>query len=288
MTYYEILGVPENASNAEIRDAYRKLAKDYHPDKFKGSDRPFREIQEAWEVLKDDEKKRRYDQNLHERNYSDTGRTHANTNSINQTAPVNHPQSNQSPPVKKKKDNSGWLAILITAGVFGFLILIGTLGSSSDTGTTNLPNDSTNNSRILASPVPTKTKEQIMSEAVPVAITALTREPSKYKFSSFGKYVTFDGKLDRFFKDKKTGDVFGGAVIEVSNKEILNDNTKEIFISFDKSIDLSRVNEKDTIKFYGFVTGVVESVNASGASTGNMYTNVEVLYINDLTTKYSN
>jgi DnaJ-class molecular chaperone len=64
MTLYDILGVSESASNAEIRDAYRNLAKEYHPDKFPGSDKPFREIQEAWEILKDTDKKRAYDSKL--------------------------------------------------------------------------------------------------------------------------------------------------------------------------------------------------------------------------------
>ena len=61
--YYEILGVPRSASADEIRKAYRKLAKKYHPDvsKEKDADVRYREINEAYEVLKDPDKRGRYD-----------------------------------------------------------------------------------------------------------------------------------------------------------------------------------------------------------------------------------
>ena len=66
--YYEILGVSRKASEQEIKTAYRKLARQYHPDASKGSkeakkvaEEKFKEIGEAYEVLKDPEKRRRYD-----------------------------------------------------------------------------------------------------------------------------------------------------------------------------------------------------------------------------------
>ena len=61
--YYEILGVPRSATKDEIRKAYRKLAKQHHPDvsKDNGSDARYKEINEAYEVLKDPEKRERYD-----------------------------------------------------------------------------------------------------------------------------------------------------------------------------------------------------------------------------------
>lgn len=62
--YYETLGVSRNASLKEIQTAYRKLAKQYHPDvnKAKNAEDKFKEIAEAYEVLRDEEKRRRYDQ----------------------------------------------------------------------------------------------------------------------------------------------------------------------------------------------------------------------------------
>ena len=62
--YYEVLGVSKDASDAEIKSAFRKLAKKYHPDVCKDSDGPekFKEAQEAYSVLSDKDKKARYDQ----------------------------------------------------------------------------------------------------------------------------------------------------------------------------------------------------------------------------------
>jgi curved DNA-binding protein len=61
--YYEILGIPKDASKDVIKDAYRKLALQYHPDRNKspGAEEKFKEISEAYAVLSDDEKRQQYD-----------------------------------------------------------------------------------------------------------------------------------------------------------------------------------------------------------------------------------
>ncbi|MFA5773238.1 MAG: molecular chaperone DnaJ [Candidatus Paceibacterota bacterium] len=60
--YYETLGVNKNASKDEIKKAFHKQAHKYHPDKNKGDDKKFKEVNEAYQVLSDDQKRSRYDQ----------------------------------------------------------------------------------------------------------------------------------------------------------------------------------------------------------------------------------
>src|SRR5574344_349488 len=63
--YYEILGVDKSADSKEIKKSYRKLAKKYHPDLNKGSEEAaekLKEVNEAYEVLSDEDKRRKYDQ----------------------------------------------------------------------------------------------------------------------------------------------------------------------------------------------------------------------------------
>lgn len=61
--YYETLGISKGASKDEIKSAYRKLAKKYHPDnKETGNEASFKEVQEAYDILFDDQKRATYDQ----------------------------------------------------------------------------------------------------------------------------------------------------------------------------------------------------------------------------------
>ncbi|MEG1351322.1 MAG: molecular chaperone DnaJ [Bacilli bacterium] len=66
--YYETLGVNKNASDADIKSAFRKLAKQYHPDvnKDSGAEAKFKEVQEAYSVLSDSQKRSQYDQFGHD------------------------------------------------------------------------------------------------------------------------------------------------------------------------------------------------------------------------------
>ena len=62
--YYKVMGVARDATDAQIKQAYRKLARKYHPDvsKEKDAEARFKDVGEAYEVLKDPEKRAAYDQ----------------------------------------------------------------------------------------------------------------------------------------------------------------------------------------------------------------------------------
>ena len=62
--YYQTLGVPKSASQADVKKAFRKLAREYHPDRNPGdkaAERKFKDVNEANEVLSDPEKRKQYD-----------------------------------------------------------------------------------------------------------------------------------------------------------------------------------------------------------------------------------
>lgn len=80
--YYKIIGISKNASEKEIKQAYRKLARTYHPDvnpNNKNAEKKFKEINEAYEVLKDSEKRKKYDLLGENWQYAQTGQGSAGT-----------------------------------------------------------------------------------------------------------------------------------------------------------------------------------------------------------------
>jgi DnaJ-class molecular chaperone len=63
-SYFAILGISPNATVDEIRSAYRRLAKEFHPDHYTGSSRRFRDIQEAYAVLANSRRRREYEKSI--------------------------------------------------------------------------------------------------------------------------------------------------------------------------------------------------------------------------------
>ena len=62
MDYYDILGVSKSASDKELKSAYKKKSMEHHPDRTGGSDEKFKEVNEAYQVLSNPEKRQMYDQ----------------------------------------------------------------------------------------------------------------------------------------------------------------------------------------------------------------------------------
>lgn len=86
-TYYKVLGVSPGNSQDEIKQAYRRLAKENHPDLHPGdeaAEERFKEIGEAWETLGDAEKRKKYDRKL----AGDTVRTQAKKPAGRKNAPM--------------------------------------------------------------------------------------------------------------------------------------------------------------------------------------------------------
>lgn len=88
--YYKILGVSKEADAATIKKAFRKLAKQYHPDTNSGNpeaQKRFQEINEAYSILGDEEKRKEYDENAHFGKQS----TSTNTNTDRNTSKTANP-----------------------------------------------------------------------------------------------------------------------------------------------------------------------------------------------------
>jgi curved DNA-binding protein CbpA len=91
--YYKILSVGEQASQPEIKKAFRDLAKKYHPDTNKGKEELFKEVNEAYQVLSDSTVKQEYDQVRQATSPSPRAHNSSSTSSSNQQK--NQQQKNQ-------------------------------------------------------------------------------------------------------------------------------------------------------------------------------------------------
>lgn len=114
--YYKILGVASNASNDDIKAAFRKLAKEYHPDLhsnnplIKLADEKFKEINEAYEILNDEKKRKEYDaqrEPIFEKNNQSRGNSTSESSQNNDNLYNERSKYSETPPKTQKRKSAG-------------------------------------------------------------------------------------------------------------------------------------------------------------------------------------
>jgi curved DNA-binding protein CbpA len=117
--YYDILGVSYDATFNEIKEAFRKKVKEVHPDKEKGNATQFNRVKKAYDVLKNVEKRRRYDDFLFK-----------NFNDISQDLKKEAPhRTNPTITVVNIRKNKGKRTTLATVTINAAVIMLGILGN---------------------------------------------------------------------------------------------------------------------------------------------------------------
>jgi curved DNA-binding protein CbpA len=126
-TLYDILGIPSSSTTEEIKAAYKKLAKQHHPDKNAGSnwhEEQFKKINQAYQVLSDASKRRQYDSRLEYEAFQQQNKT--NGNNSRPTPKTEYKRSVYASKKSKSAKNSALYKIyLIIAGVFLFTGIAG-------------------------------------------------------------------------------------------------------------------------------------------------------------------
>ncbi len=122
-TLYDILGIPSSSSFEEIKAAYKKLAKQHHPDKNAGSnwhEEQFKKINQSYQVLSDPVKRKQYDDRLEYEAFQKQKKTYVNPTIPKQKTENRNPRPSTKRPVKKK-NSFDYETYLIIAGIFLFI-----------------------------------------------------------------------------------------------------------------------------------------------------------------------
>ncbi|MDR1896463.1 MAG: DnaJ domain-containing protein [Prevotellaceae bacterium] len=109
MNYYKILGLTPEASPEEIKSAFRKLSKAYHPDRKGGSTELFCEINQAYQVLRDPLQRAEYDRLLYHKQERYKPR---NESQYAQRQHNNPPEDTESPDTRSERNNTGCIIVV--------------------------------------------------------------------------------------------------------------------------------------------------------------------------------
>lgn len=129
--YYEVLRIPTNATQKEIRDAYIKMSKDFHPDSnSKGNHANFVKINEAYSVLSKAKTRRYYDMDLkynsNNNNNSSSSENNGYHNTFKQwkTYEMYYEQNKKSPSIEDRKKAIRFCATMVILGVLGHAAIV--------------------------------------------------------------------------------------------------------------------------------------------------------------------
>ncbi len=213
--------------------------------------------------------------------------TPATSESDVSTTPTTHEHKPKNNWIKRHPILSGIIGIIL------FFWIVGTIGEATNKTTPTTDSKAQNQTTATATdtpspeitepptatPKPTLTTQQIIaqfeSQAKTVTVANIYKSPNSYKDNA----LIFTCSVSGFPKDDN-GDVAALNCIDPNNYG------SNVQIAIDKKIDVTQINQNDTIKVYGMGMGAVTGKNAFGAdiTTGEILG----LYINDLTTGYKN
>ncbi len=111
--YYDILGITQNASKEDIKQAYHILAHQFHPDKNQGKEKRFKEINEAYRILSNDKNKAQYDLNYKPRQESNKQKENEDNKNKTSSQNSNKPINNDSTNFSINKSQLFWVLISI-------------------------------------------------------------------------------------------------------------------------------------------------------------------------------
>ena len=148
VNYYNLLGISQNATDEEIKIAFRKLVHQYHPDKNNGDDKKFKEINNAYQILSDKYKRKDYDSSLEKESKPDS---ETNKNDFKDTNQTNNSETTHNS--ENTINNEEWNIqekIIAAVVIFGVILTIGLIGDNKINNNSDLSTDNTTTTSVYS------------------------------------------------------------------------------------------------------------------------------------------